>query len=105
MERISKRDLCHSISKYLKDGKFIVTNRGKDEYVITIEKVDGNKTIDSGTSDTSEHIEAVGGCETECGEVMGSDAYYAEKAHRMAYYGCGCGRIPGSSLCPKHGRM
>ena len=118
MKKMKRRDFCMNASKYLKEclGGELLLESTRGDVVVSVREADSPlpgsvdkpksiEPVDVPVEPEVKPIEAVGGCETECGEVMGSDAYYAEKAHRMAYYGCGCDRIPGSSLCPKHGRM
>lgn len=76
MERISRREFLLYPYKYLKLGSFIITNRGSDEYVVTIKNIELNY----------EHQE------------VGVSIKIPNQ------YGCECIRVEGKPLCPKHGR-
>jgi len=36
MDRVSRRDFLHNTNRYIEPGEFIITNRGIDEYVVSV---------------------------------------------------------------------
>ena len=46
---VTKREFARNIYKYLKEGTFVVTNQGKNEFVVTIAKICGEIPIDKET--------------------------------------------------------
>ena len=90
MDKVSKREFLHHIAKYLKPGKVILTNRGKDEYVITIECCNNKDVITSTNVITKKVVSSP------------LDAVTIEIVSR---YGCGCKKTEGKYLCPKHSRQ
>lgn len=77
---ISIRDFTRKIYDHLKEGEYVVTKNGTPIFVVTIRPVSG--VIPQETVMTRQDV--------------------VTKA--KAEYGCGCARVEGKPLCPKHGR-
>ena len=91
--RVSKFEFVKNTSRYLKGGIVIITHRGEDclrlepvgyekEYFNIVAKDGGGKPIQF--------------------EVKAKTKQFKPN---LINYGCGCERVDGKYLCPKHGRV
>jgi len=78
LKRVGRREFLINTTKHLVVGEFYLTNRGMDEYKVTIEAV-------------REDIKAV-------------NVTPMTERPSLSEYGCGCIKKDGKQLCPTHGR-
>ena len=120
MNRISKKDFIQYPNRYIKEGIFILTLYGKDEYEISIKKVTNNPPIKvTNTPEMVTNNQMVTNKVTTLLDnatkeeklktarlipnVKTTEEVWKGKEHRMAHYGCGCKKTD-ESLCGKHER-
>ena len=90
--KITKREFKNSLYKYLKPGKFTLTNHGKDEFVVTIENVATNDTPNVAIIKTAQ-------------DAKEAIRPFIPNSERMTgTYGCGCKKTE-SLFCTKHDRQ
>lgn len=101
--KVTRRDFTRDFKKYLKPGKVILTNQGKDEYCLTIECLtDKPKTL-SDKPEVKERIEKV--LTTVPGmATVEKKPFIPNWQKDNSTYGCGCKKVEGKSMCPKHDR-
>lgn len=76
MYKIGLREFSHNASKLMKEGEFIVTRNGRDEFRVIIKKV-------------RKDVEEI---KNKIVKEINND------------YGCGCVKVEGRPLCKTHGR-
>jgi len=116
MDKLTKREFCNHTSKYLKEaGIYTVTNRGKDEFIVTIEEAAKPTEkiipkIEEPVGDLPKAKEPEGDfldeAEKELEEARKKqDAIAKRREFLLTHYQCGCAKRPAMNLCPIHGRM
>ena len=103
---ISKREFLHHISQYLKPGKLILTNRGKKEYVITIERYNKDvvtRDVTTGVPEKKSVPKISGVTTADSLAGMPREVFKPNYEGISTKYGCGCPKTD-KLLCGKHVR-
>lgn len=117
--RISKFEFVKNTSKYIKGDEVIITHRGEDCLVLS--PIGYNKKVEYHKGDVPKFREsyeltpamatpmAVKKTEPTVIFAKGRDMDTAKKILKpkkdIYSYNCGCSKVDGKFLCPKHGRL
>lgn len=100
MERIGRREFLLHPYKYLKNGSFIITNRGKDQLIINIESTDSGEL-----KVVTKEINDLVNVKYKLDKIMVNNyEQWNSKKEIKNEYGCGCDKVDKKILCPKHAR-
>ena len=100
MKTISVRQLLREPKKYLKPGRFILTRHGKGIGIVEIVSHDLDK------EKTAKVLAGLAVDPKFLGKVDKRTAAEVQVMHKFdGKYGCGCKKVEGKSLCPKHSRL
>ena len=122
--KVGKKEFYANVSKYLKPGIIILTNRDKDELkievtnLVDVANLKDNKVanLEPKVANVQQRIDkvltTVPGMKTvedKRSDNIASGNRYAKKftpnwQRDTSKYGCGCKKEEGQALCTKHGR-